>query len=138
MVSFCLALIIHRMKQHCQQASPVKKRPGPWTQASKMEKKDSESCPDPTEPPPVSATEVLKPLSRDGPVLSSGAVAAKAREQIQSAEPSRTSKTDIKTQSDNRDEGNSSVQRRSESVQQMREVDVDGVRTWKRLTVEYH
>lgn len=103
-----------------------------------MEKAETNPCPSLTKPPPASATEVLEPLSRDGSIPNSGTVAAKAREQVHSAKSSGPSKADSKSRLEGGIEGNGSVQKRSESVQQMREVDADGVRTWKRLIVEYH
>lgn len=94
--------------------------------------------------PPSSARDVLKPLSRDGTLQSSGALAAKAGSEMRSAEKttgttgsSVIAKADSQTEGEGRIEGSGSVQKCSESVQQMREVDAEGVRTWKRLIVEY-
>lgn len=139
-VSLSLAVILHHIKHRCQRTPIpiVATHPDPWTQSSKMEKAETNSCPSSTKPPPASATEVLEPLSRDGSVPTSGAVAARAREQRHSAGPLRASNSDPKTRSGGVIEGNCSVQKCSESVQQMREVDGEGVRTWKRLIVEYH
>lgn len=61
-----------------------------------------------------------------------------AREQMQNASGSPgTSRVEIPTGA-TENEASGSVQRRSESVQQMHEVDTDGVRTWRRLIVEYN
>lgn len=137
-VTLSLALIIHHIRHRCQQASIIANHPDSWIQSSEMGKAETDTCPSSTKPPPACATEALEPLSRDGSVPSSGTVAAKAREQIHSAEASRTSNPDPNSRSRGVIEGNGSVQKRSESVQQMREVDADGVRMWKRLIVEYH
>lgn len=137
-LSLSLVLVIHRIKHRCQQGSIVANHPDPWIQSSKMEKADTDACQSSTRPPPASATEALEPLSRGGSVPNSGAVAAKAREQMHSAKSLETSKSDPKARLEDGTEGNGSVQKRSESVQQMREVDGDGVRVWKRLIVEYH
>lgn len=85
---------------------------------------------------------MLKPLSRNGTFPSSGAVAARAREQIQnpgkvsgSAGLSGTARAGAVSGSNG--EASGSVQKRSESVLQMHEVEGDGVRTWRRVVVEY-
>lgn len=100
-------------------------------------------------PPPASACDVLKPLSQSGAFPSSGAVAARAREQMQTGKASPSSPGTSPSPSsspnpalkeleggDNLLDG--SVQKRSEMVQQMREVDVEGVRTWRRVVIEYN
>jgi len=124
-----------------------------WSQLSNMEKASSK--PSSTLPPSATACDVLKPLSQNGNFPSSGAVANKVREQMQmqmqkngnslpaSSAPNATqprSGSGIESGSDTQStpSATASVQRRSESVQQMREVDGDGVRTWRRLVVEYN
>lgn len=96
-------------------------------------------------PPPASACEVLQPLSQSGAFPSSGAVAARAREQMQTGKASPsfpgTSPSPSSSPSPALKEfekgDNGSVQKRNELVQQMREVDAEGVRTWRRVVVEY-
>ncbi|KAJ5658558.1 uncharacterized protein N7484_002207 [Penicillium longicatenatum] len=72
--------------------------------------------------------DVLKPLSLGGNFPSSGAVAARAREQMQNA-ASGTPK-EVKT-----DGGG---MQRTETVQTVYEKDKDGERTFRRLVVEYN
>lgn len=102
-------------------------------------------------PPPATACDVLKPLSQSGAFPSSGAVAARARELMQmqtgKASPSSPGIDDtvmakVMARALGESEGGSSetcgsVQKRGESVLEMREVDGDGVRTWRRVVAEY-
>lgn len=117
-----------------------------WSQLSNMEKASSKSSS--TLPPSATACDVLKPLSQNGNFPSSGAVAKKVREQMQmqmqkngnslsaSSAPNATQpRSGSETHST--PSATASVQRRSESVQQMRELDGEGIRTWRRLVVEY-
>ena len=64
-----------------------------------------------------------------------------AREQMQKAGPGSGSpggsEAEIPTRSEAGNEASGSVQSRSESVQQIHEVDTSGVQTWRRLIVEY-
>ncbi|KAJ5450689.1 uncharacterized protein N7458_007138 [Penicillium daleae] len=101
-----------------------------------------------TSPPPASACDVLKPLSQSGVFPSSGAVAARARELMQmqmqmqmqtgKASPSSPGLRAMELMGSRASSGiGGSVQKRSESVQEMREVDGDGVRTWRRVVTEY-
>lgn len=140
---FLLSVAIQRLKtiRKSQPQSDL------WTQLSNMEKATSKSSStssstfSPPPPPSVSACDVLKPLSQNGNFPSSGAVAARAREQMEnSGNNSPSTAATVATQPRSGSEGDAatgSVQRRNESVQQMREVDVNGVRTWRRLVVEY-
>ncbi|KAJ5091535.1 hypothetical protein NUU61_006405 [Penicillium alfredii] len=109
---------------------------------------DKKSQDKPTEgSPPTSASDVLRPLSQHAAFPNSGSVATKAREQRHSPGPSahssNTTGTGPRANSPSvshpvsHDTATTSVQKRSESVQQMHEVDADGVRTWRRLIVEY-
>ena len=61
-----------------------------------------------------------------------------AREQMQNAGACSpgTSEAEIPTQCE-QSEASGPVQRRNESAQQMHEADTSGVRTWRRLIVEY-
>ncbi|KAJ5833837.1 hypothetical protein N7474_002148 [Penicillium riverlandense] len=108
-----------------------------------------------TTPPPPSALNVLRPLSENGSFPSSGAIAAKVREQKQIADSKLTAgttstvkdpaqkKSDASTAKTRADTGFSmstpttSVQRRTETVAQMYDIDEKGGRTWRRLIVEY-
>ncbi|KAJ5975724.1 hypothetical protein N7481_009431 [Penicillium waksmanii] len=137
---FLFSLAIQHLKQICKSAP----QSSPWSQMSNMEKATSKSSSPPPPPPPASACDVLKPLSQNSNYPSSGAVAARAREQMEnSGKPSPVvSAATVATQPRFGSEGDAatgsgSVQRRNESVQQMREVDDNGVRTWRRLVVEY-
>ena len=87
-------------------------------------------------PPLPSAVDVLKPLSQGGNFPSSGTVAARAREQVQSASPSSLSSPGTPKSDSMQLEG--SVQKRSETVQTMYEKDDNGGRTFRRLIVEYN
>lgn len=88
-----------------------------------------------------SASDILKPLSRNGTFPSSGAVAAMAREQMQKAgsgtASSRASEAEISTRSEAGNEASGSVQSRSESVQQIHEMDTSGVQSWRRWIDKY-
>jgi hypothetical protein len=85
---------------------------------------------------PASACDILRPLSQSGPFPSSGALAAQAREQ-QSASSNfgMDAMTSPRTASP---EMMGPAQKCNESIQQMREEDAEGVRTWKRVVVEYN
>lgn len=127
LISLCLFLTIHYIRRRSQQVRPEV----PDRRQTNMEKAIITSTASP------SACDILKPLSRNGTLPSSGAVAAMAREQMQNASGSPgTSRVEIPTGATENEAGGS-VQRRSESMQQMHEVDTDGVRTWRRLIVEY-
>ncbi|KAJ5301359.1 hypothetical protein N7508_006222 [Penicillium antarcticum] len=86
-------------------------------------------------PLPASACDILRPLSQSGPFPSSGALAAQAREQ-QNVNSSLEI-DDITSPSATSPETMGRAQKCNESVQQMREEDAEGVRTWKRVVVEY-
>ncbi|KAJ5618903.1 hypothetical protein N7510_002887 [Penicillium lagena] len=101
-----------------------------------------------TTPPPPSALNVLRPLSEISSFPSSGAIAAKVREQKQkqtadsklSGDDSAQKKSDAptsKTLGSSMPTTTTSVQRRSETVAQMYDNDEKGGRTWQRLIVEY-
>ncbi|KAJ5161618.1 hypothetical protein N7492_007010 [Penicillium capsulatum] len=130
-IGLCLFLAIHHILRHCQH------QPTPWSQSSDMEKAKSTN----ESPPGATACDVLKPLSSNGTFPSSGAVAARAREQMASVANSSNS-TSQTTQAGSPSPASSNataaVQKRSETVQQLREEDADGVRTWQRLIVEYN
>lgn len=92
--------------------------------------------------PSSSACDVLKPLSKNGGFPSSGAVAAKARElqQGNAGSPSpgsspASSNSDTASRSASSD---SPVQKRSETVLPMGKREGEGVRTWRRMIVEYN
>ncbi|KAJ5391762.1 hypothetical protein N7509_007252 [Penicillium cosmopolitanum] len=136
---FLFSLAIQHLKRICKSAP----QSGPWYQMSNMEKATSKSA-SPPPPPAASACDVLKPLSHNSNYPSSGVVAARAREQMENSGksspvvPAATVATQPRSGSEgDAATGSGSVQRRNESVQQMREVDDSGVRTWRRLVVEY-
>ncbi|KAF7717455.1 Uncharacterized protein PECH_000497 [Penicillium ucsense] len=94
--------------------------------------------------PLPSACDILKPLSQDGVFPSSGAVAAqalklKATEKASPSSPQPETETSppARMEPDLSHEIGSSLQERSEVVQQMCEEDQNGVRTWRRLVMEY-
>lgn len=103
-----------------------------WNYSSNMEKSDSFF----SAALPASACDILRPLSQSGPFPSSGALAAQAREQKSvSSNFGMDGTTSSSTASS---ETMGLAQKCNESVQQMREEDSEGVRTWKRVVVEYH
>lgn len=99
----------------------------------------------PSAGPPSTARDVLRPLSQTSSFPSSGSIVAAMHEQKQSApgnavndRPSESSgSSQSPTDAATSETTGSSVQKRSEVVQQMRDVDDEGVRTWRRLIVEY-
>ncbi|KAJ6120729.1 hypothetical protein N7523_005009 [Penicillium sp. IBT 18751x] len=130
-----LFLAVHYIRRRHQQAHLVYlDKPDLWSPSCDMEKALIKSHSSP------SACDILIPLSRNGTFPSSGAVAALAREQMQNADACSpgTSKAEIPTQGEQSEqsEASGSVQRR-ESAQQIQEADTSGVRTWRRLIVEY-
>ncbi|KAJ5167024.1 uncharacterized protein N7482_005805 [Penicillium canariense] len=130
--------IARRHSQAYRAATQHPQQPDPWSQITAMEK--GKASPPSTVPPPASACDVLRPLSQSGAFPSSGAVAARAREQMQAGKASPSSPETSATQTRSTEassEAGGPVQRHSELVQQMCEVDADGVRTWRRLIVEY-
>ncbi|KAJ5359599.1 uncharacterized protein N7496_012012 [Penicillium cataractarum] len=100
-------------------------------------------------PPPATACDVLQPLSQSGAFPSSGAVAARARELMQTGKASPSSPGMDETvmamvmaralgeSEEGWSETCGPVQKRGESVLEMRDVDSDGVRTWRRVVAEY-
>ncbi|KAJ5082459.1 hypothetical protein N7532_011502 [Penicillium argentinense] len=135
---FILLLAVHHLRRHCKSPAVATEQTDQWSQLSNMEK--SKSADNSTSPPATSACDVLKPLSQNGNFPSSGAVAARAREQMQNggkSSPSGSPAAATQPRSETAGDSTGPVQKRSESVQQMREVDVNGVRTWRRLVVEY-
>lgn len=120
----------------------------PWTQSPAMEKANTPKTRTKTidlaaaSPPPASACDVLRPLSQSSSWPSSGSIAAKVREQKQkqaaveqSQSPSiNAPESTLKTHTDTTTEMTDSAQRRSETVLQM---NVGGVRTWRRLVAQY-
>ncbi|CAL5871710.1 uncharacterized protein PFLUO_LOCUS5963 [Penicillium psychrofluorescens] len=110
-----------------------------------------------TTPPPTSALNVLRPLSENSSFPSSGAIAAKVHEQKQkqvagskstegstsTASDPRQKKSDAPAPKTRADIGflmpttTTSVQKRTETVAQMYDIDEKGGRTWQRLIVEY-
>ncbi|EPS25212.1 hypothetical protein PDE_00144 [Penicillium oxalicum 114-2] len=91
-------------------------------------------------PPLPSARDILRPLSQDGIFLSSGAVAAQALKLMQTDKASPSSpetSPPLHLGSDQRDQIGATVQKCSEVVQQICEKDGDGVRTWRRVVMEY-
>ncbi|KAJ5490864.1 hypothetical protein N7539_002431 [Penicillium diatomitis] len=94
--------------------------------------------------PLPSACDMLKPLSHGGVLPSSGAVAAqvlklKATEKASPSSPQPETETSppARMEPDLSHEIGSSLQERSEVLQQMCEEDQNGVRTWRRLVMEY-
>ncbi|KAG0154837.1 hypothetical protein PDIDSM_408 [Penicillium digitatum] len=81
-----------------------------------------------------SACEILQPLSHSCLLPSSGALAAQAREQ-QSKRLASTASNPTSLEASSPDA--SEVQKCNESIQQMSDEHADGVRTWKRVVVEY-
>ena len=139
-VSLCLAAFVQYIKRHCQQASLTNDaHTDPWPQLSAMEKAKPKPPTASTSPPGSSACDILKPLSQNSSFPSSGTVAAKAREQMQTADSPTSTSSPVATQSfsGSSDETREPTHRRTESVQQMRDVDAEGERSWRRLIVEY-
>lgn len=141
LIALCLILAIHHIKKHRRQSFSLKSHPDPWSEVSQMEKAKPSSN---STPPSPSACDVLKPLSGDSGLPSSGEIAAKVREQgdqpgkeVGTTGSPKVTEANSISHSGSRTEVPSSVQKRSESVQQMHEIDADGVRTWKRVIVEY-
>jgi hypothetical protein len=118
-------ILIHRyikhrlLRAHTIPASQFKQKEQDFWLQSTMEKGDlisSASC-------PLSACDILQPLSRTSLLPSSGVLAAQVREQQRAS--SNAALLDAE------------VQKCNESVQQMCDEDAEGVRTWKRVVVEY-
>ncbi|KAJ5421014.1 hypothetical protein N7465_003533 [Penicillium sp. CMV-2018d] len=84
---------------------------------------------------PPSACDILQPLSHTSLLPSSGALAAQAREQ-QSERLASTASRPTSSESFSSEAGEE-VQKRNETTQQMCDEDDEGVRTWKRVVVEY-
>lgn len=84
---------------------------------------------------PPSACDILQPLSHTCLLPSSGALAAQAREQ-QSEKLALTPGSPTSSKASSSDAGEE-VQKRNETIQQMCDEDDEGVRTWKRVVVEY-
>ncbi|KAJ5511808.1 hypothetical protein LT330_003571 [Penicillium expansum] len=82
-----------------------------------------------------SACDILQPLSLTCLLPSSGALAAQAREQ-QSERSALTASSPASSQASSPD-ASEEVQKRNETTQQMSNEDSEGVRTWKRVVVEY-
>ncbi|KAJ5578292.1 uncharacterized protein N7459_007256 [Penicillium hispanicum] len=141
LVSLCLLVAVQYTKRHYQHAYLTGgAHSDSWSQLSDMEKATPKSPANSTTPPGASACDVLQPLSSNGNFPSSGAVAARAREQMQnpaSSPAAMGSPVATQTPSGSAGEANEPAVKRTESVQQMREVDDEGVRTWRRLIVEY-
>lgn len=102
-----------------------------WLQSITMEKGDIIS----TDSRPPSACDILQPLSHTSLLPSSGDLAAQAREQ-QSVKSASAPSSPASSKASSPDAGEE-VQKRSESTQQMCEEDAEGLRTWKRVVVEY-
>ncbi|KAJ5940901.1 hypothetical protein N7516_001069 [Penicillium verrucosum] len=83
---------------------------------------------------PPSACDILQPLSHTSLLPSSGALAAQAREQQR--EISSTASSPPSPMASSFEVGEE-VQKRNETIQQMCDEDDEGVRTWKRVVVEY-
>lgn len=133
LISLCLFLVIQYIRRRHQQAHREhREEPDLWSPSSDMEKAMIKSHSSP------SACDILTPLSRNGTFPSSGAVAAMAREQMQNAGACSpgTSNAEIPTQCEP-NEASGPVQRCDESAQQIHQADTSGVRTWRRLIVEY-
>lgn len=88
-----------------------------------------------TDSRPPSACDILQPLSHTSLLPSSGDLAAQAREQ-QSVKSASAPSSPASSKASSPDAGEE-VQKRSESTQQMCEEDAEGLRTWKRVVVEY-
>ncbi|KAJ5793761.1 hypothetical protein N7457_000360 [Penicillium paradoxum] len=137
-LSLLSLVLIHRyIKYRCRRAHlPVldtkqdveNKDQSPWL-ASTMEKGDIATF----SSLPLSACDILRPLSHTIPLPSSGALAAMAREEQARRLPSGSNpaSTDALPVADE------SVHKHNESIEQMRHEDIEGVRTWKRVVVEY-
>lgn len=136
-ISLCLFLAIHHIIRHGKHQYTTE-QPHSWTQSSNMEKAQSTS----QSPPPATACDVLEPLSSNGAFPTSGAVAARAHQQMASAGNTSNSNANsppAQTSSPSQagSDATKTVQKRSETIQQLHEEDADGVRTWRRLIVEY-
>ncbi|KAJ5481917.1 hypothetical protein N7475_000729 [Penicillium sp. IBT 31633x] len=101
-----------------------------WLQGDIMEKGDIASL----DSQPLSASDILRPLSHTSSFPSSGALAAMVR-----AEQSRilTSGANSPSGVASSPDMNESIQKCNKSIEQLQQEDVEGVRTWKRVVVEY-
>lgn len=89
--------------------------------------------------PSAYASDVLKPFSQVSGFPTSGALAARAREQLHNdhvGSPA-SSHSVTATGSGSGESALSPVQKRSETVLPMGTREGDGVRTWRRMIVEY-
>lgn len=82
-----------------------------------------------------SACDILQPLSHTSLLPSSGALAAQARE-LQSERLASAASSPTSSKASSSDTGEE-VQKRNETIQQICDEDDEGVRTWKRVVVEY-
>ncbi|KAJ5553994.1 hypothetical protein N7513_003953 [Penicillium frequentans] len=126
----CLTLVaitFARPQGYPTQTHPV------WSALSDMEKAKANS----DSPPPASALDVLKPLSLGGNFPSSGAVAARAREQMQMQRNASHPASGTPKEAQQASDGGGNL-KRSETVQTIYEKDADGGRTFRRLVVEYN
>lgn len=142
LVILCFCAAVQYIKRHGQQTHrPDGAHVESWTQHFDMEKANSKSIFPSTTMPSASACDILKPLSQNGNFPNSGAVAAKAREQMQrSSASSPTATVSLGTTqipSSSASETNGTTHTPTKTVQQMHDVDAEGVRTWQRLIVEY-
>jgi hypothetical protein len=102
----------------------------PWFQSTSMEEGSLVSY----DSFPVSACDILRPLSQTSPFPTSGTLAAiaLAKQNERSASISNSPVTGTSTP-----ETSGMVRKCVKMVQQMCEEDSEGVRTWKRVVVEY-
>jgi hypothetical protein len=83
---------------------------------------------------PVSACDILRPLSQTSPFPNSGTLAAIALEKQSKRSASISNQAATATATP---DTSGMVQECDKLVQQMREEDFEGVRTWKRVVLEY-
>lgn len=120
--------IIHRRQKHMD--ANLKQDQDSWLQSALMEKGDSSF----QHFHPASACDILRPLSQTSSCPTSGALAAMALGS-QSESLKSTSNSTVPPLLTLEDGG--SVHRSDKSVEQMSDEDSEGVRTWKRVVIEY-
>lgn len=125
--------IIHRRiskNMDMIKTDPKKDQEDSWLQSALMEKGD----PSFLGSHPASARDILRPLSQTSSCPSSGALAAMA---LQNKNPVSKSLSDNAISSDLVPEKGGSLQEKNGIIQHMCDQDSEGVRTWKRVIVNY-
>ncbi|KAJ5852446.1 uncharacterized protein N7529_011831 [Penicillium soppii] len=123
--------IKHRRRtQKYMTTADCKHEKNPWLQSINMET----GVPALQDPPPFSACDILRPLSQTSPFPNSGTLAAIAMQRQN--EISITTSNNPLTET-SMPEAGAIVQKCDKLVQKMHEEGSEGVRTWKRVIVEY-